>query len=142
MKWDEQGRILEVNNRNTVEEANVLISSVIDTYPNAFYVESDIIHRKPLGWIVTSPGNVEYQAPPPIVPDRVTALQARKALRAIGLHNTVNQFINQQSEDIQEAWEYATEISYNDPILNAMIAELGWTQAQKDALFISAASYG
>ena len=74
------------------------------------------------------------------VPQAVTPLQIRKALRAVGRATAMKNFIDAQTEDLREAWEYADEIKRLDPIVAAAAAQFGFTQAQVDALFRDAAA--
>jgi hypothetical protein len=77
----------------------------------------------------------------PFVPQSVTPLQARKALRQAGLYDAVMAWISQQSDEVQETWEYALEIRRDNPIIAAAAAELELTEQQVDDLFIAAAQY-
>lgn len=72
------------------------------------------------------------------VPQTITPLQARRALRAAGLLAAVNAFIAGQSEEIQEAWEYCVEMRRDDPLISGAQAALGLTDAQMDDLFRAA----
>jgi len=75
---------------------------------------------------------------PPPVPESITPLQARKTLRKAGLLTTVNAFIATQSDEVQEAWEYAIGIYRNDPLITSLQVELNLTNEQLDDLFRSA----
>lgn len=77
----------------------------------------------------------------PLVPRSVTPLQARKALRQAGLYDTVMAWISQQSDEVQETWEYALEIRRDNPIIAAAADDLELTDEQVDALFIAAAEF-
>jgi len=77
---------------------------------------------------------------PPTVPEFVTPLQARKALRQANLYDTVMAWIGQQSDEVQETWEYALEIRRDNPIIADAAVALGLTEQQVDALFILAAT--
>jgi hypothetical protein len=81
---------------------------------------------------------IEIVIPKGPVPESITSLQARRALRKAGLLETVNTFIASQSEEIQETWEYAVEIYRNDPTLAMLATSLGLTSDQLDDLFRSA----
>ena len=86
------------------------------------------------------PAPVEPEPPaPPPVPESVTPLQARKALRKAGLLNTVNDFIVTQSDEVQETWEYCIAVYRNDPLIKALQTELNLTDEQLDDLFRSGA---
>lgn len=74
------------------------------------------------------------------VPETVTPLQARRALRAAGLLPTVNAWVaSQPDEDIKDAWEFASVIERYGPLTLGAAAALGLSEAQLDALFIAAA---
>jgi hypothetical protein len=74
------------------------------------------------------------------VPASVTPLQMRKALREMGLAATVKSFVASQSEDVQEAWEYANSIDRDNTLIATAAAALGMTDEQADDLFRLAAS--
>jgi len=82
---------------------------------------------------------VEIVIPKEPVPESVTALQARRALRKAGLLQTVNTFIATQSDEVQETWEYCTIIYRNDPLIETLKTKLSFTDEQLDDLFRSAA---
>jgi hypothetical protein len=81
-----------------------------------------------------------FAASVPPVPESVSPLQMRRALRVAGLRATVDAFVAQQSEEVQEAWEYATIIMRTDPMITAGMTALGLTAQQVDDLFRLAAS--
>lgn len=62
-------------------------------------------------------------------PRRVTPLQMRRALRALGHLAAVNAYVAQQSADVQEAWEFSDFIPFNDPLVVAAAAALGVDRA-------------
>lgn len=74
--------------------------------------------------------------PPPGVPDAISPLQARRALRAAGLKSWVDAYVATLSEEEQEAWEYAVEVRRNNAIIAAGAAVMGMTEQQIDNLFI------
>lgn len=77
----------------------------------------------------------------PTVPNSVTPLQMRKALRAVGLKTAVEAYINAMAdEEALEEWEYALAVERNNPMLNAAALQLGMTGKQVDDLFLLAAS--
>ncbi|RKK04826.1 hypothetical protein EBE87_20305 [Pseudoroseomonas wenyumeiae] len=73
------------------------------------------------------------------VPESVTPLQARKALRAAGLLPQVQTAIAAAGDEAQEEWDYALEVRRDHPLLNAVAGELGLERHDIDALFRSAA---
>jgi hypothetical protein len=76
-------------------------------------------------------------APPYVepVPESISPLQARKALRAVGLMDAVKAYVATLSEEEQEEWEYATEIRRNNHIIASGAAALEMTPEQIDDLF-------
>ena len=81
---------------------------------------------------------------PPLVPESVSMRQARLALLAAGLLDTVDAAIaameGAAGQAARIAWEYATEISRANPLFAALTAQLGLTAEHLDALFITAAT--
>lgn len=77
------------------------------------------------------------RAPAPL---SITPLQARRALRAVGLLPAVSAFVASQPEEVQEAWEYCVEVRRDDPIITAAASALGMTSAQIDDLFRAGAA--
>lgn len=78
--------------------------------------------------------------PPPTVPEAISPLQARKALRIAGLKAAVDAYIATLPEEDQEAWEYAVEVRRDNPIILSGAAALGISQAQLDDLFLLGAT--
>lgn len=66
-------------------------------------------------------------------------LQARRALTAAGLRDSIESFIKAQDQDTQDAWQYAQTILRTDALLNAATEKLGMSQEQVDQLFKMAA---
>lgn len=73
---------------------------------------------------------------PQSVPSIITPLQARKALRSLGLYEQVNSYIQSLSEEEQEEWEYAIQIERNNHIIVNGANYLGLSEEQVDSLFI------
>lgn len=74
------------------------------------------------------------------VPKTVTPRQARLALDAAGLLETVTQVVAVSPKAVQITWEFATEVNRDDPLINAMKNALGLSDTQLDKLFITAAT--
>jgi hypothetical protein len=72
------------------------------------------------------------------VPERVSKLQAVKALRAAGLLANVEAAVAAAPADIQDYWAFASHFHRDHPELEAMRLGLGWTNQQLDNLFIAA----
>jgi hypothetical protein len=76
---------------------------------------------------------------PPFAP--VTALQARRAMRAAGLYDSVLAAVNAAAAtqpDVSDSWEYATVWRRTDSWIGTLGTQLGLTSDQIDALFIAA----
>jgi len=78
------------------------------------------------------------------VPEAVTMMQARVALIEAGLIDQVETALaadtSQQGKVNAARWEYATEVRRNSDLVAGIGSMLGLTEAEKDALFISAAA--
>ena len=74
------------------------------------------------------------------VPQVVTMRQARLALLAAGLLDTVETAIVAAGAAAKIEWDYATEVQRSSGLVPAMATALGMTEAQIDALFVTAAT--
>jgi hypothetical protein len=72
------------------------------------------------------------------VPESVTPLQARKALRAAGLLPQVLEAIAAAGEEARDEWEYALEVRRDNPLLISVATDLGLDGEGIDDLFRSA----
>lgn len=110
-------------------------------YPEAYasrFVECPEGVRR--GWLFDG---VKYSAPPPApatAPRTVTMRQARLALLAAGLLNTVETAIAGAGPAAKIEWEYAQDVQRAAGLIPAMATALGLTDAQIDALFVAAAA--
>ena len=79
--------------------------------------------------------------PPPLepVPQRVSALQARRALLAADMLDQIEAAIARQPRAVQITWEYATEIYRDDPMLVEVAQAIGLGTNTLDDLFRAAA---
>lgn len=101
------------------------------------WIQSDTAQ---IGWIYS---NGEFTAPEPEpveptipeVPTEVTPLQIRRALRQLGLYDSVATYIETQSDDVKDAWEYAITIYRNDSMIISAGEALGVTDDDIDDLF-------
>ena len=73
------------------------------------------------------------------VPQRITALQARRALLAANMLDQVDAAIARQPRAVQITWEYATEIYRDDPMLVEVAQAIGLNTNTLDDLFRAAA---
>ncbi len=80
------------------------------------------------------------QAPANPVPEAVTPLQMRRALRQAGLKAQVDAFVAAAGEEAQEAWEYAVEVRRDDALVAAAAASVSMSSGALDNLFRLAAT--
>ena len=77
----------------------------------------------------------------PAVPQQVTALQARRALRATGLYETVKTAVDAAADaDVHDSWEYAAVWHRDAMWIDALGTQLHLSPEQIDALFVQAAA--
>lgn len=74
------------------------------------------------------------------VPEAVTPVQFRRALRRASLYDAVAAYVATQDADTQDAWEYAVSIPRDDALVARAAAELGQSDEQVDDLFRLAAT--
>jgi hypothetical protein len=83
-----------------------------------------------------------YVAPPPVIPQTVTARQARRALLAAGLLDQANAAVAaSNNQAMQIDWDFAAEIYRNSAWIGQLASALNLNDAAVDALFTSAAAY-
>lgn len=70
----------------------------------------------------------------------VTPLQARRAIRELGLKTQIDAAIAAAGDEAQETWDYALEIRRDDPLLNQIAAGLGLSSSDLDDVFALAAT--
>ena len=80
----------------------------------------------------------EPPAPNP-VPEVVSMFQCRAVLMIHGLFDTVDAAMKAAGGINEQAWEYATEVRRDSPLVLAMAQQLNLTDEQVDQLFIEAA---
>lgn len=86
-------------------------------------------------WVIRHPDPGSQPAP---VPYSVTPRQARLALLNIGKLADVDTAVAASTEANKITWEYAVEITRDDPLIAFFGAELGLTSDQIDDLFRAA----
>jgi len=90
---------------------------------------------------VELPWNITPPSPPPNpVPTSVTPLQIRMAINMMGLREAVDTYVSMLTQSEKDAWEYATIIERENPILVNGTAALGKTIEDLDNLFILAST--
>jgi hypothetical protein len=105
----------------------------LDAPEGAAWVEGTFDREAQLGQTYVN-GAVQIATPTP-PPVSCSPLQARRALRAAGLIANVNAMVNAADADTKDAWEYATVIHRDNPVVLALAAQLGLSDAQVDNLF-------
>ena len=65
----------------------------------------------------------------------VTPRQIRRALSIVGLREQVELQVKASSQEVQDTWEFSTQIERTNPLLIQMGEALGRTSADLDALF-------
>jgi len=131
------------NNAMTTRNYAIVVNNIVVNVatseralePN--WIQSDTAQ---IGWIYS---NGEFTAPEPEpveptipeVPTEVTPLQIRRALRQLGLYDSVAAYIETQSDDVKDAWEYAITIYRNDSMIISAGEALGVTDDEIDDLF-------
>lgn len=73
------------------------------------------------------------------VPARVSRLQAKQALLAAELLETVEAAVAGASAEVRVYWAEASHFHRDHPVIEAMRVALGWSAAELDALFVAAA---
>lgn len=83
----------------------------------------------------------EWVLKPPAVPDEVTMAQAQQALLASGLLDLVDTKIATLSRAAQIDWKTRPTVRRDNTWVLEVKAQLGWTDAQTDSLFILAKTF-
>jgi hypothetical protein len=89
---------------------------------------------------VLAPYGVKTGIGPAAVPASVSDLQFRLALNASGLREHAEAYIATASQDVKDWWDRATRINRDNSMLAAAVTAIGKTPADRDALFILAAT--
>ncbi len=119
-----------------------LVIQIAESYPEGWSPSEGVAiacgpHPQP-GWLYDGEA---FTAPPPPVPESVTPLQARRALRQAGMLAGLRQFLAASPEEVQEAWDYAIEVRRDDPMLAGMAKAFGIDEEALDDLFRLAATF-
>lgn len=75
---------------------------------------------------------------PVYVPPSITPLQLRKALNAAGLRDTIESIMANAPRETVDAWEYATMVERNNPLVLQLAGALSLTKEVVDQVFIDA----
>lgn len=84
--------------------------------------------------------NAAEGLPNPGVPEVVTPLQMRRAIRQAGLKPAVDAFLDGLGEEAQEVWEYASQVRRDDELVAMAAASINMTKTDLDNLFRLAAT--
>jgi len=82
------------------------------------------------------PWVMEEPPPPPVV--SVTPRQFRLQLDAMGLLDTIEEWVRSQPRAIGVTFEYAIEFRRDDPMFIAAAEAFGFTEEQRDGFFLAA----
>ena len=93
-----------------------------------------------IGWTWDGETFTAPPAPPTPIPQSVTMRQARLALLGAGLLDTVETAIAGAGPAAKIEWDYATEVQRSAGLVPAMATALSLTDAQIDALFVTAST--
>ena len=93
-----------------------------------------------IGWGYADGVFTPPPVPPVPVPASVTMRQARLALLGAGLLDLVETAIAAAGPAAKIEWDYATEVQSASGLVPAMATALGLTDAQIDALFVTAST--
>ena len=114
---------------------NTVVVESLDFLPNLIEATTGGI-----GWTWDGETFTAPPAPPTPIPQSVTMRQARLALLGAGLLDTVETAIAGAGPAAKIEWDYATEVQRSAGLVPAMATALGLTDAQIDALFVTAST--
>ncbi len=89
-------------------------------------------------WYIRTVDPATIPPAPPRVPSSITPRQCRLILSAQGMLADVEQTIAGMDEATRITWEYALEFRRDDPLLNALAANMGLSSEEIDQFFIAA----
>ena len=120
---------------------NIVINTVEqDTLDNPFGYLAVASETAGIGWTWDGETLTAPPTPPAPIPQSVTMRQARLALLAAGLLDLVETAIAGAGPAAKIEWDYATEVQSSAGLVPAMATALGLTDAQIDALFVTAST--
>lgn len=126
-------------------ENGVVVNTIMATVPEAqaAYPQAVCIEATSgsIGWLwdgATLTAPPAPPAPPKPIPTSVTMRQARLALLAVDLLDDVEAAVAAAGRAAQIEWEYATDVQRSHPLIAAVQAAKGLSNADVDALFVAA----
>jgi hypothetical protein len=120
---------------NNIVSNMVEVDEVSGWLPSDGATLHDPIEGVGIGWLFDGSN---FIAPAPAVvpvPQSITPLQARKALRALGLHAQVVAYVATLSDEAQEDWEYCITVERLNGLVVTAATALGMSEPQIDDLF-------
>ena len=133
---DQNGKVTKYKDGfDTLEAAQ----SHVDANNGVMTLTKPVFSRE--SWRVVS-GQLVSDLPIAPVPQRITPLQARKALRHFGILDAINSWVATQSAEIQDEWEYAVVIERDNATIAAAASAdpFNLTSEEVDAIFIYGAT--
>lgn len=133
-----------VNKTTNIIENIILANPETDDNPYGANFSMILLDNQPeaqIGWVLENGVFVDPTPPPePVIPTSVSPRQVRLLLLQQGLLSQVETMIAGLDQASQITWEFAIEFHRDDPLLNALGAQLGLTEEQIDQFFIEAAA--
>lgn len=127
------GAIAYIGQESEVPQLETYVGIPVEDLPEGTLV-GDVVD---FNTMTTSPAPTT-----PLVPEAVTARQARLALLGAGklamVEGALAQIPGVQGEAARIEWEYATDIRRDSPLIGALAPMLGLTSEQVDDLFRAA----
>ena len=108
-------------------------NSVVDNNQGWSGLISDLTY---LAWVAEGNTAAPYIAPP-AAPLTATPLQFRLGLSQAGIRSAVEAWIPTASQELQDAFQYASIFVENDPLVASAAAQFSLSTAQVHALFIT-----
>lgn len=124
-------RCLFINSNNTL----IQVESLPDPWVQCAYLWDGTK-------LVLQENSTAYQdyiaANKPSVPNSVSPRQIRQALTKAGMRQDVEDAVNSSTQDVQDAYHYATEFRRDSQVVAQLAAKMNVTSDQLDDLWISA----
>lgn len=104
------------------------------------FIPKNVISNEYLEYLkwVEEGNTIEPADIPPIMPISVSMKQARLALHELGYLTTLDALIANAPESVKIEWEYSSSIDENHPTVQAIKAQLGWSDQTLHSIFVLA----